>query len=160
VLALAGAWRSVDVVFLAALKATGESRAVLRLSVLRLALLALAVTLTLSRGLLPLALGVLAARCLAALCTLWRAGRLPEIRALGLRQVTTAGMPCFLFWCAVYLPAAWTLDGLLTETPRALVLATATTAVAVWVLVRISMDRKALRWEWSRLAHELGGRGG
>ena len=67
---------------------------------------------------------------------------------------------CFLFWCALYLPTAWALDRFLAEAPRVLVLVTVCTAVTVWVLVRIFLDRKALRWEWSRLAHELGGRGG
>lgn len=164
VLALAAAWRSLDVVSLAALKAAGRSAAVLRLSAIRLGLLAVAVALTVWTGdILALALGVLAARSLGALLTLTAAGRLPEIQADGVRRVSSAGLPCFLAWCAAYLPAAWIIGASLADSPRLQLAATVSAALAVWLALRAFIDREALLREWQHLYRELsaafGGRG-
>ncbi len=154
-LALAAGARSLEVVLVAALKAAGRGRSVLLLSWLRLFLLAAMLVLCLPHGLEAVALGVLWARAIAALVSLFAVVRFfgPELARNGVTLVAPIGLCAS--WSAALFAAARFAAPLERERPLVFVIVFLPAALASWVAMRWAFDKSSLVREFAWLRRGL-----
>ena len=147
VLAPAAGLRCVDVVAHTALKADARGRTVFALSLARFVLLVPAVTLGLRHGVLGVAWGVCAVRALSALSSVAVAERLLRPGAAGGAQLGRAAGVAVV-WSAAFVAGA---QPLATLAPPAFLAASVAWAAALWLGLRLALDRRRLGADW-RLA--------